>query len=153
MRLLEDVLCVIPARGAGDAVPFINIKEFGNKPLIAHIIEVAKECSFINRIIVSTESQRIADVAREHGAEVPFFRTKELSESKANIMDVLKHVLEELENREGWKPDVVISLAPNCPLCSVNDLLQAWEVFTQDEKVQTVISVVKEQLVFWKMRE
>ncbi len=150
MRSLKNVLCVIPARGAGDAVPFINIKEFGNKALLAHTIEVAKECDFISRIVVSTESQRIADVAREYGAEVPFLRSKELSESKASLIDVLKNLLKELENQEGWESDVVISLGPNCPLRSVNDLLQAWQVFIQDEKVQAVLSVIEEQLVFWK---
>jgi len=150
--MLKNVLCVIPARGSGDTVPYINIKEFGNKPLLAHTIEVAKECDFIGRIIVSTESHRIANIAQEYGAEVPFLRPKALSESKANLNDVIKSLINELKNRDGWQPDVIISLAPNCPLRSINDLLHCWQLFIQDENIQAVISVVKDQSVLWEER-
>ena len=71
------VLAVIPARGGSDRVPYLNIRRLGDAPLLAHTIRAAKEARGIDRIIVSTDDETVAEVAQAHGAEVPFLRPKE----------------------------------------------------------------------------
>ena len=73
------VLAVIPARGGSDRVPYLNIKRLGDSPLLAHTIRAAKEAKGIDRIIVSTDDEMVAEVARAHGAEVPFLRPAEFA--------------------------------------------------------------------------
>ena len=68
------VLAVIPARGGTDRVPYLNIKRLGDRPLLAHTIDAAKGCGAIDRVVISTDDERVADVARGHGAEAPFLR-------------------------------------------------------------------------------
>src|SRR6185503_980638 len=101
-------LGVIPARGGSKGVPRKNIKPLAGKPLIAWVLNAAKNSKHVNRVIVSTDDQEIADVAREYGGEIPFMRPAELAVDLSTDMDYLTHVLNELREREGYVPDVVV---------------------------------------------
>jgi len=88
-----SIVAIIPARGGSKRIPNKNIKLFAGQPIISYSIRVAKETGLFDRIIVSTDSEEIADIAREYGAEVPFTRPAELSDDFAGTVPVLLHAL------------------------------------------------------------
>ncbi len=90
-------VCIIPARGGSKRIPRKNIKEFCGKPIIAYPIEAAQKSGLFDRIIVSTDDEEIADVARSFGTEIPFLRPKELSDDFTGTIPVIAHVIKELE--------------------------------------------------------
>jgi len=90
-------IAIIPARGGSKRIPRKNIKEFHGKPIIAYSIEVAKESGCFDRIIVSTDDEEIAAVARAYGAEVPFIRPENVSDDFATTNAVLQHSINELK--------------------------------------------------------
>jgi N-acylneuraminate cytidylyltransferase len=110
-----EVLAIIPARGGSKGIPRKNIIPFNGLPLIAHSIRHAREASSITRVIVSTEDAEIRSVALAHGAEIPFARPSELAEDHVLDIPVFQHVLEQLEQRESYKPDIVVHLRPTAP--------------------------------------
>ena len=103
------VIAVVPARGGNHEVPYLNIKKLGSYPLIAHTINEAKLSQHIDRLIVSTDDDQVAQVAREYGAEVPFRRPQALAEDISEIKQVIRHAVETLEKQEGVSFDVVVA--------------------------------------------
>lgn len=95
-------------------MPGKNIRPLAGKPLIGYTIEAALD-SKLDRVIVSTENDKIASVAREFGAEVPFLRPKELATDEASSLSVLLHTLSYLEKEEHYFPDVIVFLQPTSP--------------------------------------
>lgn len=114
MNAHKEILAVIPARGGSKGVCRKNIRPVGGKPLIAWSIACALSSRRITRVIVSTEDEEIAAIAREHGAEVPFLRSAELARDRSSLDHVLAHALERLE-RQGYLPDAVCVLLPTHP--------------------------------------
>lgn len=94
-----SAIAIIPARGGSKRIPKKNIKLFHGRPMISYAIEAAKSCNIFDRVIVSTDSQEIADVARKCGAEVPFLRPRELSDDFTPTAPVLLHSLTQLINQ------------------------------------------------------
>src|SRR4030043_506973 len=87
------VISVIPARGGSKGVPRKNIKPFAGKPLIAYTIEQSLQSEYIDRTIVSTEDREVADISRQHGAEVPLMRPDDLAGNRVATVDVLLHTI------------------------------------------------------------
>jgi N-acylneuraminate cytidylyltransferase len=116
----ERVIAIIPARGGSKSVPGKNIRVLGGKPLLAWSIDVAKQVSEIDRIIVSTDDEQIASVGRTFGAEV-YARPAQLATDEALVIDALKDLLQTLRS-EGEKAVWVILLEATCPLRSVQDV-------------------------------
>lgn len=110
-----NVVAIIPARGGSKGIKRKNLVEFNGKPLVAHSIIHALESQLVNRVIVSTDDEEIASVAREYGAEVPFLRPKELAEDHVLDLPVFEHALKFLEEAEGDRPDLVVHLRPTTP--------------------------------------
>lgn len=110
-----EVLAIIPARGGSKGLPRKNILPLGGIPLLAWSIRVAQQAELVTRIVVSTDDEQIAAVARDWGAEVPFLRPPELAEDRSNIQDGINHVLERLEAHEGYVPDAYCVLYPTHP--------------------------------------
>ncbi len=92
-------ICVIPARGGSKRIPKKNIKSFLGKPIIAYSIEAAIELKLFDKIIVSTDDDDIAKVAKQYGAEVPFVRPKEISDDFTGTNDVVKHAIQWFEKQ------------------------------------------------------
>lgn len=136
------ILCLINARSGSKGVPNKNIKLLNKKPLIAWSIELAKSCENIDRIIVSTESNKIANISVEFGAEVPFFRPTELATDKALQFDVIYHALNFMKNK-GYVCDAVLLLQPTCPLRKKTDI-EGCISLMEKTNADTVIAVVKE---------
>lgn len=110
------VLGLIPARGGSKRVPGKNLRMLAGKPLIAHTIEAALKADCIGRLIVSTDDEAIAAVAREYGAEVPFMRPSNLGEDTTPDQPVFRHAVQWLADNGGYEPDIILNLRPTTPL-------------------------------------
>src|SRR6185436_8214764 len=121
----KRVLGLIPARSGSKGVKNKNIRELGGKPLIAYTIEIAKQCPVITRLICSTDSPVIADIAQSLGAEVPFLRPQELATDIAPSLLVAQHALAWVENAEGQLYDYLLLLQPTAPFRSAKHIDQA----------------------------
>ena len=113
---MTEILALIPARGGSKGIPRKNIRKFAGYPLIAWSIAAAKQAACVTRIIVSTDDEEIAAVAREYGAETPFLRPAEFAQDQTADLPVFEHALEWLEANENYQPEVVIQLRPTSPI-------------------------------------
>ncbi len=136
-------LGLIPARGGSKGIKKKNIKNLLGKPLISYTIECARACSFIDRVIVSTDDPEIAEISKEWGAEVPFKRPPELAEDSTPMLPVMQHAIETAETVYKEKVDILILLDPTSPLRKVQDIEQALSIFNKDKTCQAVISGCK----------
>ncbi len=119
-------LCVIPARGGSKRIPGKNIREFCGKPVIAYSIEVALESACFDKVIVSTDDQEIAAVAKSYGAEVPFMRPQELSDDYTNTNDVIKHAIQVYISQEK-SVSVVCCIYATAPFISAEYLSKGYK--------------------------
>jgi pseudaminic acid cytidylyltransferase len=120
-------LAVIPARGGSKRIPRKNIKLFGGLPMIAWSIRAAIESECFDRIIVSTDDQEIAEIARSYGAEVPFIRPAELSDDYAGTIPVIAHAID-WQNQNGQTATEVCCIYATAPFVQSNDLQNALKV-------------------------
>src|SRR3990167_8937178 len=116
------ILCTICARGGSKGVPNKNIRELSGKPLIAHTIEQALSTKFIDRVVVSTDAEKIANIASQYGAEVPFLRPQSLATDDAPKLPVVKHAVKFYIENLKFTPDYVIDLDPTSPLRTLEDI-------------------------------
>ena len=120
-----SVLVVIPVKERSTRLPGKNIKDLCGKPMMAYPILAAKGARGVSRVIVTTESEKIKEMALRYGAEVPFLRPVELTEDAVTSQQVLVHALDELKRREGYEPEYVLLLYPTSPLLSRERIEQA----------------------------
>ena len=138
-RMGMKSIAVIPARSGSKGLKDKNIKLLNNKPLIWYSIQAALESHCFDEVMVSTDSEEYAKIARECGAEVPFLRSKEMSTDTASSWDTVQEVLDNYKRR-GREFDRVMLLQPTSPLRSAEDIKSAFELF--DEKnADSVVSV------------
>jgi CMP-N-acetylneuraminic acid synthetase len=133
------ILGLIPARGGSKGVKRKNIKLLGTKPLIAYTIETALQSHLIDAVVVSTDDDEIASIARENGASVPFMRPAELATDSSPSIDAIVHSVKMLAE-EGF--EAVCLLQPTYPFRALNDVEDAITKFIES-KVDTLISMVK----------
>lgn len=146
-----EVLAVIPARAGSKSVPHKNIREIGGKPMLAHSIRHAKESKLVNRVIVSTDSEKYAGIARNYGAEVPFLRPAEYATDTALDYDVFYHALTWLKEQEGYVPDVVVQLRPTYPIRKVRDIDNMIQLLLDTPEADSVRSMAKATEIPYKM--
>lgn len=137
----NETVCIIPARGGSRGIPNKNIVEFEGKPLLAWSIACAKSTQTVDRVIVSTDSEKIATIAHEWGAEVLYPRPSKLATDEVHAVHVVLHALDWLEQGDGCRPDGVMMLLPTSPLRLPADIDGAIELF-YGEKAASVVSVV-----------
>jgi YrbI family 3-deoxy-D-manno-octulosonate 8-phosphate phosphatase len=111
-----EVLAVIPARGGSKGIPRKNVRNFAGHPLIAYSIEAGLRAETVTRVIVSTDDEEIAAVARQYGAEVPFLRPSEFAQDQSLDLPVFQHVVDWLAEYENYHPEVVVQLRPTSPV-------------------------------------
>lgn len=147
-----EVLAIIPARGGSKGIPRKNIKDFAGYPLIAYSIVAALQSKLVTRVVVSTDDNEIAAVARQWGAEVPFMRPAEYAQDNTLDYPVIRHALDWLEENEGYHPEVVVQLRPTSPVrpkkClddAVNLLLEHPEA----DCVRGVVSAAQNPFKMW----
>lgn len=135
-----SVLCTICARGGSKGVPNKNIKELLGKPLIAYTIEQALCCRFIDRVVVSTDSQDIAIIAKQYGVEVPFMRPSDLATDESPKLPVIQHAVRYYIENLNFKPDYVIDLDPTSPLRISDDIEKCLNLIMNDFNCDSVIT-------------
>lgn len=116
------ILGVIGARSGSKGIPDKNIKLLAGKPLMSWIIAAARGAKTLDRVIVSTDSERYAAIARECGAEAPFLRPANISGDAATDFEYVRHALEWLDAHEGYRPDIVVRMMPTVPLQRSEDI-------------------------------
>ena len=119
---MYKILGVITARGGSKGIPRKNIKLLDGKPLIAYTIEVAQKSRLISHLIVSTDDEEIAEVAKKYGADVPFLRPATLAQDKTPSLPVMQHAILFMEDMLGEKFDFVATLQPTSPFRLVEDV-------------------------------
>jgi CMP-N,N'-diacetyllegionaminic acid synthase len=137
----ETVVAVIPARGGSKGVPRKNVREVAGHPLIAYSIAAALASQSIGRVVVSTDDPEIADAARTYGAEVPFMRPSELAADDTPDLPVFQHALQWLEQKEQYRPDVVVHLRPTSPFRRVADIDHAVDLLQSHPEADAVRAV------------
>ena len=118
----KTVIAIIPARGASKGLPGKNIKPLCGKPLIAWSIEAGLGSQYIDEVMVTTDSEKIAGIAREFGATVPFIRPAELASDTATSVDVIRHVLNFYEIKLYKNFEYTVVLEPTSPLRVKEDI-------------------------------
>lgn len=136
------ILGAIFARGGSKGVPRKNIKPLAGKPLIAYAIETAKAVPFIDRVIVSTDDEEIAAVARQYGAEIPFMRPKELARDDTPELLAWKHAVDTMEKQLGHAVDVLVSIPTTSPLRAPQDVIACIQKLV-DTDADIVITVTE----------
>jgi N-acylneuraminate cytidylyltransferase/CMP-N,N'-diacetyllegionaminic acid synthase len=134
------ILAIIPARGGSKRISNKNIRNFLGRPLIAYTIEQALSCSFIDRVIVDTDSPQIAKIALKLDAEVPWLRPNRLAQDKSNNVDSFLYNLQKLKEKEDYQPDYVMILQTTSPLREKKDILDCWKLM-QKGTADTVLTV------------
>ena len=112
----KTILCIIPARGGSKGIKLKNIQKINGVPLIGYIKPIIDDLDIIDKAIVSTDNQKIADIALSLGLEVPFFRPNDLSGDSVPDLYVLRHALEEMEKISNKLYDIILMLQPTSPL-------------------------------------
>ncbi|GAB5494716.1 MAG: acylneuraminate cytidylyltransferase family protein [Phototrophicaceae bacterium] len=135
-----EILAIIAARGGSKGIPRKNIIPLAGQPLIAWRIQQALEAKFVNRVIVSTEDEEIATVARNYGAEVPYMRPEDLSGDNIPGIFAVHHMMRWLTANENYKADYVITLQPTSPLCTPDDIDKAITL-AKESDLASVVSV------------
>ncbi len=143
----KKILALIPARGGSKGIPDKNIIDLNGQPLIAYSIIEAKKSKYIDKLILSTDSKKIADIALNFGCEVPFMRPIELAQDNSKTIDAVVHAIDYLKS-VGDNYDILLLLQPTTPLRTVGDIDRAIELFTnQNYKSLASISPVNDHPV------
>ncbi len=123
----KKVLAFIPARAGSKGIKNKNIIDLAGKPLISYTINAAKKSKYIDKVIVSTDGEKIADVAKKYGADVPFFRPKELAEDTSNVITAIIYTIKELK-KMSEEYDILVLLQPTSPFRSEQHIDEALEM-------------------------
>ncbi|PHS33941.1 MAG: flagellar modification protein B [Sulfurovum sp.] len=147
------VLCTICARGGSKGVKNKNIKSIKGKPLIAYTIEQAKESGLFEHIVISTDSDDIATIAQEYGAEVFFKRSAEMASDTAGKLDVIRDAFERSEKYYNEKYDYLVDLDATAPLRSVEDITQSFEQFLKNDNDNLITAMPSRRSPYFNLVE
>lgn len=125
-------LAVIPARGGSKRIPRKNIREFCGKPIIAWSIEAAVESGCFDNVIVSTDDEEIADIAKQYGADTPFMRPAELANDTAATIPVIKHAIEWFADNQ-QKPELACCIYATAPFVTKEDLIRGRDLIASSD--------------------
>jgi CMP-N-acetylneuraminic acid synthetase len=139
--MTTEILAIIPARGGSKSIPRKNIRSFAGHPLIAYSIAAGLAAEAVTRLLVSTDDEEIAAVARRYGAETPFLRPPEFAKDQTPDLPVFQHALHWLEQHEGYRPEIVVQLRPTSPLRQVWHIDQAVYRLLERPEVDSVRAV------------
>lgn len=135
-------VAIIPARGGSKRLPGKNIKPLAGKPLIAWTIEAALASGCFDKVVVSTESLEIAEIAKKYGAEIPCLRPVELASDIASTGPVLEHMVKYIEDRDGINCEQLCLLQPTSPLRGPEDIVESMKLF-EERNADSIVSVVE----------
>lgn len=145
------VLAIIPARSGSKSVKHKNIRKINGKPMMAYSIEHALKSKYIQRVIVSTDSEEYAEIARKYGAETPFIRPEEYAQDMSLDIDVFEHALQYLKTEEGYEPDIVVQLRPTYPIRDIHDIDKMVEMMIKNDEIDSIRCIAPAKEVPYKM--
>jgi YrbI family 3-deoxy-D-manno-octulosonate 8-phosphate phosphatase len=151
---MTEILALIPARGGSKGIPRKNIRDFAGYPLVAWSIAAGLKSELITRVIVSTDDEEIAAVAREFGAETPFLRPAEFAQDNTTDLPVFEHALAWLKEHEGYLPDVVVQLRPTSPIRPrgvVDDAIKILLAHSDADCVRGVVPAGQNPHKMWRL--
>ena len=137
-----SIIAIITARGGSKRIPRKNIKDFCGKPIIAYSIQAALESGIFDHVMVSTDDEEIADIARKYGAEVPFMRSEKTASDFATTRDVLEEVLQKYDEM-GEKIDYFACIYPCAPFVTAQKLKDAFNLLREKEGYGLCIGSMK----------
>jgi len=137
-----EILALIPARGGSKSIPRKNIRSFAGHPLIAYSIAAGLQAQTVTRVIVSTDDEEIAALARQYGAETPFLRPAEFAQDATTDLPVFEHALGWLAEHENYRPEVVVQLRPTSPIRPVECVDHAVRLLLEHPEADSVRGVV-----------
>ena len=136
---MTNAIAIIPARGESKRIPKKNIKDFFGKPLIAYSIEVALKSKLFDKVIVTTDDEIIASIAKQYGAEIPFIRPANLSDDFSGTDVVIKHAIDYLKN-QGEEFDYVCTIYATAPLLQEQYLIEGFEKLKNSDAINSFSS-------------
>jgi len=145
----KRVVAIVPARGGYDEVPYMNIKKLGPIPLVAHTLQQAGKSRYIDRVVVSTDDEKVAAVAREYGADVPFLRRAELLNVPL-IKPVIADAVQFVETEEKEMYDLVVMLQATSPFRTAEQIDEALDKLVNEE-LDSVVSLREEKTLMWRL--
>ncbi len=137
----KRLLAIIPARGGSKRLPHKNILDFKGQPMIVRSIEAGLQSKYVDRVVVSTDSEEIANISIQYGADVPFLRPLDLATDQAKSIDVILHTITQLEKDKDFYEYIVL-LQPTSPLRTAENIDGAVE-YLLEKKANSVISVTE----------
>jgi CMP-N,N'-diacetyllegionaminic acid synthase len=150
---MSNILCTICARGGSKGVKNKNIKELNGKPLIAYTIEQAKKSGLFEHIVISTDSDNIASVAKQYGAEVFFKRSEEMASDTAGKLDVIKDAFKRSEEYYNRTFDYLIDLDATAPLRSVEDIINSFKQFKENDNDNLITAMPSRRSPYFNLVE
>ena len=146
----KNIVAIILARGGSKGLPKKNILPINSKPLIVYSIEAAKKSKYVNRVLVSTDDQEIADIALANNAEVPFLRPKKLSNDTATSEVALKHAVEWLRDKENYQTDIIVYLQTTDLFRSKSMIDDCIKVLLKKPEVDSAFMGLEVHKNFWR---
>lgn len=150
---MSNILCTICARGGSKGVKNKNIKELNGKPLIAYTIEQAKVSGLFEHIVISTDSDDIANIAKQYGAEVFFKRSSEIASDTAGKLDVIKDAFKRSEEHYNKTFDYLIDLDATAPLRIVEDIINSFKQFKQNDNDNLITAMPSRRSPYFNLVE
>ena len=155
------ILCLIPARSGSKGIIDKNIKLLNNKPLLCHSIDQAKESKYYKnkqmRIVVTTDSEKYANIAKEYGAEIPILRPSEISQDLSTDLEFMKHMTNYLKENENYNPDIILQLRPTQPIRKIDDIDKCIDLFIENyenyDSLRTVVPFEKSPFKMYIMKD
>lgn len=138
---MQKVLGIITARGGSKRIPRKNIKDFLGKPLLYWTIKTAKESGVLDRLILSTDDEEIAEIGRLNGTEAPFLRPKEIAQDATPTLPVVQHAITWLSDNENYHPDWLILLEPSSPGRRPFHLREVVRLAEDKEEVDSILGI------------
>src|SRR5688572_2181410 len=135
------VLGLIPARGGSKGIPDKNIRPLAGRTLLEYAAQAASASAVVDRIVLSTDSERVAEEGRRAGLEVPFIRPAELAQDDTPMLPVIDHAVEFLA-QHGWEAEIVVLLQPTSPLRTASHVRAAVQEL-RESKADSVVTVVE----------
>jgi N-acylneuraminate cytidylyltransferase len=150
------VVAIVPARGGSKGLPRKNLRPLAGFPLLAWTIAAGRAASQVDAVLVSTDDEEIAEVARGFGAEAPFLRPAELARDDTPDLPVFEHALGWLERERGWVPELVVQLRPTSPfrpVGMVDEAVSLLRAHTEADSLRAVTTPAQTPYKMWRVEE
>jgi N-acylneuraminate cytidylyltransferase len=147
---MTEVLAIIPARSGSKGIPGKNLRLLAGHPLIAYSIAAGIQANLVNRVICSTDSMEIAEVAKTYGAEVPFIRPNELARDNSPDIDFFIHAIDTL-GKTGYRPDMIVQLRPTDPIRRVGLVDDGIQLMIDNPRAHSVRTITEASHSPYKM--